>query len=199
MQVIDAVDTRAATTAGRPRGFDALTGEDFLKLLVTQLTNQDPLEPTSNADLLQQLASIRDIQLSTKLSDALETLAGSQRYGSAAALIGQLVSGQAVDETNGTETVSGVVTGIQFTADGKVILQLDTGRELSLEDLETVSGPQRGAESLIGKTVRAADPDNPNEVIEGIVTGVRKDSSGQIALELDTGETVRMRDLVNTA
>ena len=47
--------------------------------------------------------------------------------------------------------------------------------------------------------MRAADPDNPNEVIEGIVTGVRKDSSGQIALELDTGETVRMRDLVNAA
>lgn len=39
-----------------------LTSQDFLKLLVTQLTYQDPLDPMGNEELLRQISSIREIE-----------------------------------------------------------------------------------------------------------------------------------------
>lgn len=174
-----------------------LGADDFLQLLVMQLMNQDPLSPTSNADLLQQLSTIRDIQLSSTLVDSLKTLTGTQRYGSAASLIGKMVSGRVGDESTGFETVSGLVVGVRFDAGGNVSLELDSGRQLPLEQLESVSGVEGAVDSLIGRSVRGVDRsgDEP-ESIEGIVTGIGRDQNDDPVLELDTGEQLRLSDLV---
>ena len=70
-----------------------LRSEDFFQLLITQLTNQDPFEPTENEDLLRQISSIRDIELSTVLTNSLHLLTGQQRFSSASSLIGRHVTG----------------------------------------------------------------------------------------------------------
>jgi flagellar basal-body rod modification protein FlgD len=193
---VSAITTNPARTTTAANGTAELTGDDFLELLVTQLVNQDPLAPTSNEELLQQLSSIRDIQLSTTLVDSLEMLTGNQRYGAAAALIGKSVVGRIGDEASGYETVSGLVVGVRFDAQGNVSLELDSGRQLPLERLESVTTPEHTAESLIGRSVQGIDRsrDEPAPV-SGIVTGVRLDENGQAVLELDTGESLRMRDL----
>ncbi len=177
-----------------------LGADDFLQLLVTQLTNQDPLEPTNSQELLGQLSAIRDIQSSTTLTKTLETLTGNQRYGSAAALIGKEVSGKLGDESTGLETVSGVVRGIRFDSDGKVQLELDSGAQLPLERLESVADAGSSASTLIGQLVRGVDSRSQSpDVIEGVVTAVRRDAGGDIVLELDTGQTLRSGDLVQAA
>ena len=191
--------TNSQTSGGSAAvGTAQLTGDDFLQLLVTQLMNQDPLAPTSNEELLGQLSAIRDIQLSTTLVDSLKTLTGNQRYGAAAALIGKSVTGRIGDEATGFETISGVVVGVRFDAEGKVSLELETGRQLPLDGLESVTTPERTAESLIGRTVEGLDrtQDEPTPVA-GVVTGVRLGDDGEVVLELDTGESLRMRDLVS--
>ena len=51
---------------------DALRGlgmDDFLKLMITQMQNQDPLDPMSNSEMLQQISQIRAIGATAELSE----------------------------------------------------------------------------------------------------------------------------------
>jgi flagellar basal-body rod modification protein FlgD len=59
------------------QGFNGLTADDFFKLLIAQLQNQDPTEPVGNDQLLQQLATMRNLQSNTELGDTLKRLSDS--------------------------------------------------------------------------------------------------------------------------
>ncbi len=63
-----AVQPRAAT------GFDALGQGDFLRLLVTQLEQQDPLEPVDNKDMLAQMAQFSSLAGTTETNDTLQQI-----------------------------------------------------------------------------------------------------------------------------
>ena len=178
---------------------DALTGEDFFKLLIAQLSNQDPLEPTSNQELLQQISSIRDIELSTTLTESLKSLTHQQRYASAAGLIGNYVTGRADADDQTALRPEGVVVGVRFLPDGRALLQLDSGTELALEQIETVVAPDNAAASLVGKLVTGVDTSDAAQprLIEGIVTGVRDQPDGTVLLELDTGEELELKNVLS--
>ena len=49
----------------------SLSPTDFLNMMVTQLQNQDPLNPTSSSDLLAQMSQIGQLQASTTLQSSL--------------------------------------------------------------------------------------------------------------------------------
>jgi hypothetical protein len=172
-----------------------LGGEDFFKLLIAQLVNQDPLEPTTNQELLQQVSSIREIELSTSLVDSLKSLTGQQRFGAASSLIGQYATGQ--PDASG-QSLSGTVVAVRFTPEGSVVLQLDSGAELELEQLATVTSPAQAARELIGKFVQGIDTRDPQRLasVEGMVTNVIVGEGDEIYLELDTGEQLRFRDVI---
>lgn len=184
-----------AQSASRNDAFSDLRSDDFLKLLITQMTSQDPLEPTGNEELLQQISSIRNIELSTTLTDSLRTLTGQQRFASASSLIGQYVAGAPKDDGS---AVSGVVSAVRFDAEGRPTLQLANGSTLPLEEVSVVEHPLRAAERLLGQNVIGLDARRPSDPIpvEGMVTGVRVDADGEVMLELDTGNDLRFRDTV---
>jgi len=184
-----------ALAAGDPT--QGLGGDDFFKLLIAQLVNQDPLEPTSNQDLLNQISSIRDIELSTNLSGSLRTLTDQQRFASAASLIGRFVSGQGGEEGG---AISGIVQSVRFDGNGRAILQLEDGQEIPLDSVASVMEGARAAEELIGRFVSGLDRTDPADprVVEGMVQGVSTDSAGRIMLELDTGEELRLTDVLTT-
>lgn len=68
--------------------------DDFLTLLVTQLENQDPLQPMDNTEFVSQLAQFSSLEGITNLNTTMTTMSGSltsmQNY-SAASLIGKYV------------------------------------------------------------------------------------------------------------
>ncbi|MCB9851317.1 MAG: hypothetical protein H6817_11510 [Phycisphaerales bacterium] len=172
-----------------------LGGDEFFKLLIAQLVNQDPLEPTSNQELLNQISSIRDIELSTNLSESLQSLTSQQRFTSAASLIGQFITSTNEDGN----TVSGIVQSIRFENDGSAILEMEDGGEVRLDEVGSVMHGERAAEALIGKYVTGldtTDPSNP-ETSEGIVTGVSLSESGRIMLDLDSGKQLRLTDVLS--
>ena len=55
-------------------GLGSLGQADFLRLLTTQLANQDPLEPTDNAEMLAQLAQFSQLEAANDSSAALDEI-----------------------------------------------------------------------------------------------------------------------------
>jgi len=196
--VTQALGIQTGSTAGttaRQAGLGAMSGQDFFRVLVAQLANQDPLEPTSSQELLQQMSSIREIELSSTLTDSLKTLTGQQQFGAGATMIGQYVVGQ--PDSNG-QAASGKVMAVRFEPDGRIMLQLDSGADLDMAKLATVTSVQQAAEELVGLYVQGADTRDPKktEPVDGVVTGVRTDD-GDVLLELDSGEELRFLDVLS--
>jgi flagellar basal-body rod modification protein FlgD len=179
------------------QGPDALAGmgtQDFLNLLVTQLTHQDPLEPTGNEELMRQISSIREIELSTTLTESLRALSGQQNFGSASSLIGQYVTG--LPQPDGA-VPRGLVVGVRFDEGRQIMLLLADGTELRMDRVSAIESPQRAAESLIGLKVAGFDRRGAGEreLVEGVVTATRVGDAGQVVLELDTGHDLRLMDV----
>jgi flagellar basal-body rod modification protein FlgD len=179
-----------------PRSAAELDSDDFFKLLITQLTNQDPMEPTGNEELLRQISSIRDIELSTNLSESLGALSGQQQFSASSSLIGQFVTGS---QGNDGSVSQGMVIGVRFTGDGKPMLQLANGTELSIDKIATIESPLAVGQALVGQAVTGVDQRERSEpkVFEGTVTSAMLDDNGEAVLELDTGESVRLRDVLS--
>jgi flagellar basal-body rod modification protein FlgD len=104
-----------------------LKSEDFIKMMITQLQNQDPLEPAKNDQMLAQMSQISQLQSSTNLNDSLKSMVMQNQIGSASSLIGKNVTGMAGDN----ETISGLVTSVKVESDA-VKLELDNGQALEL-------------------------------------------------------------------
>ncbi len=184
----------ALSGAGSPNSFAEMGSADFLKLLITQLQYQDPLEPMGNAELLQQISSVREIELSTTLTDSLRVLTGQQNFASASSLIGKYVTAAPGEDG---KSQSGIVAGVRFTDDGRSILQLANGGEMALEQVSRIEPPIGAAEALNGQVILGVDRrDRANpEFVEGLVTGVRAEGQDEVLLELDTGQSLRFRDV----
>lgn len=95
--------------------FDNLGINDFVKLLVTELQSQDPLEPMDNSQILQQVSQIREIQSSTKLTETLSSVALGQNMSMAASLLKKNVTAL----TDAGKTITGTVDRVTI-ADGDV-------------------------------------------------------------------------------
>jgi flagellar basal-body rod modification protein FlgD len=136
MNVTGASNTGAKTVSPESTGFNALTSENFLKMMIVQLQNQDPLEPTGNEELLNQISQMRSLQSSIELSDSLKTLNAQQKLGSAASLIGKTVSGT-VTAANGTpSTIEGTVERA-FMRGGEAFVGLTNG-EIAVGNISSV-------------------------------------------------------------
>jgi flagellar basal-body rod modification protein FlgD len=82
--------------------------DDFLKLLVTQLQHQDPMNPMDDKDFMGQMAQFSSLEQITNLVTATQAQSFSTQMSQAVGLIGHNVSWVAADGTNGTGTASKV-------------------------------------------------------------------------------------------
>lgn len=114
-----------------------LNASDFMNMMVTQLQNQDPLNPSDSNQLMSQMSAIGQMQASSTLQSTLQSMATQTQIGSASSLIGKQVSG--IDSNN--NTVGGLVTSVQV-AGSNVNLGLDSGGTLSLGNVTAIApGP----------------------------------------------------------
>jgi flagellar basal-body rod modification protein FlgD len=88
--------------------FAKLTPDDFLKMLITELQNQDPTNPTDNSQILQQISEMSSITATTSLTSSLNAMLTEQNLSAASALVGKSVQGLADDGS----TASGIVDSV---------------------------------------------------------------------------------------
>ena len=133
---VGAIDNSASNATG---GLSNLSSGDFFKLILTELTKQDPLAPNDTNALLQQISAVRSIQSDMDLSQDLGRLVQQNEFAAAATLVGKTVSG--VDET--FSRVSGEVKSITRTVDGTMLI-LKTGERIPVGNLDEIGQTPEG-------------------------------------------------------
>eukprot|EP01035_Chromulina_nebulosa_P041813 gene41813-56622_t len=123
--------TSSAATSAFGLSFDAL-----LKIILTQLTYQDPLKPMDNFQFVSQLAQFSQIQIGQTTNDKLAALVSAQGSLQAAGLLGKRV-----DVGSGTSVVSGKVTAVSFST-GTPLLTILTDDKSTISSISLSSVSQ---------------------------------------------------------
>jgi flagellar basal-body rod modification protein FlgD len=105
---------------------DQFVSQDtFLQLLITQLKNQDPMNPQDSSQFVAELAQFSSLEQMTALSTKMEAVLEN----SVVALIGQTVT--VSDSSSSTGYVQGTVSGIVYYSDGPAVQVNGTAYPLS--------------------------------------------------------------------
>ena len=84
-----------------------LDKNDFLRILITQLSHQDPTQPMTDRDFVAQMAQFSSLEQITNMSEGLAKVADLLAKSQAVGLLGSLV-----DITDGSTEVSGIVDAV---------------------------------------------------------------------------------------
>lgn len=106
---------------------NTLNMEDFLSLLVAEMQNQDPLEPTSNSDYMAQMATFSQVEATAEMNERVLSQTASN-------LIGKAVIVKT--DTNSSGYAGGIVNGWQ-EIDGIVYLGIN-GNLYDINDIDQV-------------------------------------------------------------
>lgn len=168
MSDITSIDGKSYFGITTPAAKSEMDMTTFLRLLTTQLANQNPLEPMNDRDFFAQMAQLGTVQGIDKMNSALETTQAN-------ALIGKIVT--AIRPTSDGSGESGYVTGIATQLsirNGKTVLGIQEPNggvvEVGLAAIQQVADPSSSGDSvqtmvgiansanLIGKTLTAPHP-----------------------------------------
>jgi len=126
------------SSAGNVRGndFRDVDLDQFLGLMITELQNQDPLNPMDNAQMLAQIATLREIGSTNQLTETLGNFAIGQELAMASNLIGKQVNGL---DTN-AKPVDGTVdrVSVQTDADNPSIRKVSVHVGSSIVDMKNI-------------------------------------------------------------
>ena len=133
--------------------------ENFLTLFVTQLQNQNPLDPTDNTEFMSQLAQFSTLEQEQQQTEYLSDISsiGSaslqlDQISLASTFIGKTIKYS--DSSDSSKTLSGVVEGVKLEEDGTVSFLID-GESVSIsnfievDNTTTTTGSSSAASSNI--------------------------------------------------
>ena len=114
------------SATNQPGSAFGLDFQSLLRIILTQLTYQDPLKPMDNFQFVSQLAQFSQLQQSQTLNDQITNLLAAQ-----AAMQGTSLLGRSVDFTNSAGTAaSGVVKAVSFANGSPQITVQTTAGEI---------------------------------------------------------------------
>jgi len=135
----------AATSSDNPRssslskqdesGGSYMQMEDFLQLLTSQISNQDPLEPMKDTEFISQMANIASLEQMQQFTKGFESFASSQKDMVAQAYLGRIVTIN--DQGN---DIVGMVDSVEKSSDGLITIQVG-GNSYEPKDITRVSLP----------------------------------------------------------
>lgn len=101
------------SSVGSSRSLQNLGMDQFLKLMIAELQNQDPLNPMDNSQMLQQLGEMRAITATDSLTKTLDSVLLGQNLTTASSMIGKEVSAL----TDEGDSVTGQVDRVTVAAE----------------------------------------------------------------------------------
>ncbi len=195
---------------------EKLDKDGFLKILTSQIKNQDPFNPMDQKEMTGELAQIGALEQMTNMNAKLDKLVGNPKLQSQTTGIGFLgkqitTSGTTVD-FDGTE--AGVDIPINLPLNGKTVnVRISDSKGQLIKELGFANLPKgshkihwdgtKEDQTLVGKgnykiTVFGKDETEKSfkgeTKVKGLVTGVRF-NSGEIVLNVDGSKEVYLKDI----
>jgi flagellar basal-body rod modification protein FlgD len=207
----------ATTAATSTSSSQSLGKDDFLQLLIAQIKNQDPLQPTENTEFVAQLAQFSSLEQTMGINDRLDALT-QQNLGLANSQVVGLVGKQATVKGSLVSTDgSGLATPVSFTLDGAsaqttVTIQDPSGRtvrslplgerapglvQLTWDGRDDAGNVQPAGSYAVSVQAQnaAGSPVGVSQQTSGTVAAVSFDK-GYAVLHLSSGVQVPVSDLV---
>jgi|SRR5690625_1229612 len=107
--------------------------DEFIKILMTQLQNQDPLNPMEDKEFISQMATFSSLEQMMNMASSIDTLVENQLVSPViqySHMIGKEVTYESTDEdTNEKQMISSTVVAVS-QKDGWAILELDNGEKI---------------------------------------------------------------------
>ena len=185
-----------SAASGSGQGFNGLTADDFLTLLIAELQNQDPTEPVQNEQILNQLSTMQSLTANIELNETLSKVAESlsqnetdfgQRLSVGASYIGQAVT---LDDS----TVG--VVDRAFVRDGETFIGVN-GAEVPISQVVSVNSPRSYIGQFVSVSSTSSGTAGSTGTELGTVTGVvNRDGTEFLVLEqVDESGTVQTKDV----
>lgn len=148
-------------------GSDILGKDDFLKILMTQLQNQDPMNPMQDKDFIAQMATFSTLEQITNMGKSIDRFVQAEQQNkmiSYSQFVGKEISWHKAESAEGQEVIkegSGKVASVQFKEDN-VVFVLEDGMKLEPANISQINelsseNHMLQASMLIGKTVTYMD------------------------------------------
>jgi len=134
--LMSTMNAKPATTSGDSVQADT---DKFMTLLVTQLKNQDPLNPLDNAQVTSQLAQLQTVTGVNKLNETLNSLKASYQSSEAMQATNLIGHGVLVDGDKVALTGGKAIMGVELGSDVdslKVVISDKNGKEVQTMDLD---------------------------------------------------------------
>ena len=187
---------------------NVLGKDDFLKLLMTQLQNQDPSNPMEDTEFIAQMAQFSTLEQITNMNSTMERFIQLQEQNQLVSyhqFIGKDINWHKVNELeNGESEViegSGKIQSIQYYNEN-VLFILEDGTELYPANISqinetTTESSMLQASMMIGKTVSYLN--NQNEEKSAIVSSVSF-KNGLTSYHLNDGDTsITAKEIIKIA
>lgn len=111
---------------------------DYMKLLITQLQNQNPLEPLNNNEMASQLAQFSQLQQLETMNNSFSQSLATAELSYANSLLGREISFIPETETGALDITSGIVEQVYNNVEGKIHLRVGNYTP-GLEDVISVN------------------------------------------------------------
>jgi len=107
---------------------------EFLQLLISELQNQDPTQPTDPTQYMSQLASFSQVEQQVQTNTSLSAMLTSSSLSQADSVIGKSV-------TSADGKTSGTIASVTIGANGAATATTTSGSQISLVSGVTISNP----------------------------------------------------------
>jgi flagellar basal-body rod modification protein FlgD len=124
----------SGSSSSTPSAANSLTPNDFIQFMVTELQNQDPLDPTDSNQMLSQMSEIGQLESSTSLQTSLTGMVQQNQVAAASSMIGKAVQGTDAN----ANPLSGIVQAVQVSSSG-VNLMLTSGSAIPMGNVTTIT------------------------------------------------------------
>lgn len=175
---------------------ELVNSETFMQLLVAEMTNQDPLEPTSNTEFISQLATFSQMQYARDSSTY-----AMANY--AASLVGKTATASKMDGKN-LVTKTGVVESVtKNSSNNSYTVKID-GESFDLSKITAVKDTEKdstsdGTDGLLNSTNALGDSIARASSMVGMYASVSKTENGVTTSDEGFIASIRIKDGVISA
>ena len=204
--ILNKLGINSSEKSNVPKAKDQLGQEDFLKLMTTQLQNQDPFAPMENGEFIAQMAQFSTVTGITSMDESLKNVAaklGETRIATAANMLGHsvLVPGK-IARADDDGSVNGVIDLPSASTNVNVVFKSQNG-----EILDTINLGNQSS-GLVGFAWHGAPKDmiesdepifveayaNSGNGMEGVSSSIFAEVLSSSAGDGDSGVMLDVRD-----